>query len=268
MGPAHYTETPMPANPFDLTGKVALITGGNSGIGLGMAKALAAAGADVAIWGTNAARNAAAREEIAKAGNRVLALECDVGDEAAVEASFARTVETFGHVDGCFANAGVSGRSGGKPFFEMHADEWRRVMRVNLDGAFLTLRAASKHMVQNKIEGVLAGTASLAAIEASPRSEHYAATKGGMISMMKSLAVELARYGIRAHSIVPGWIDTNMTEKTLASDGFQNKVFPRVPMRRWGTGDDFGGIAVYLMSSTSRYHTGDTFVIDGGYSLF
>jgi hypothetical protein len=258
----------MPANPFDLTGKVALITGGNSGIGLGMAKALAAAGADVAIWGTNAAKNAAAREQIAKTGGRVLSLECDVGDEAAVEDSFARTVETLGRVDGCFANAGVSGRSGGKPFFEMTADEWRRVMRVNLDGAFYTLRAASKHMVQNKIEGVLAGTASLAAVEASPRSEHYAATKGGLISVMKSLAVELARYGIRAHSILPGWIDTNMTEKTLASDGFQNKVFPRVPMRRWGTGDDFGGIAVYLMSSASRYHTGDTFVIDGGYSLF
>jgi NAD(P)-dependent dehydrogenase (short-subunit alcohol dehydrogenase family) len=258
----------MPSNPFDLTGKVALITGGNSGIGLGMAKALAGAGADVAIWGTNAAKNAAAREEIATAGKRVLALECDVGDEAAVEASFARTVETLGQVDGCFANAGVSGRSGGRPFFEMAAEEWRRVMRVNLDGAFYTLRAASRHMVQNKIEGVLAGTASLAAIEASPRSEHYAATKGGMISMTRSLAVELARYGIRAHSILPGWIDTNMTEKTLASDGFQNKVLPRVPMRRWGTGDDFGGIAVYLMSAASRYHTGDTFVIDGGYSLF
>jgi NAD(P)-dependent dehydrogenase (short-subunit alcohol dehydrogenase family) len=258
----------MPAHPFDLTGKVALVTGGNSGIGLGMAKAVAAAGADVAIWGTNAEKNAAAREAIAAAGTRVIALQCDVGDEAAVDASFARTLESFGRVDGCFANAGVSGRSGGKPFFEMAAEEWRRVLRVNLDGAFFTLRAAAKHMVQNKIEGVLAGTASLAAVEASPRSEHYAASKGGLISVMKSLAVELARYGIRAHSILPGWIDTNMTEKTLATDGFQNKVFPRVPMRRWGTGDDFGGIAVYLMSDASRYHTGDTFVIDGGYSLF
>ncbi len=254
-------------NPFDLTGKTALITGGNSGIGLGMAKAIAAAGGKVAIWGTNAEKNAAARDEIAQAGGEVLALECDVGDEAAVEACFAKTVEALGSVHGCFANAGVSGR-GGKPFIEMAADEWRRVMRVNLDGAFFTLRTAAKHMVTNKIEGVLAGTASLAAIEASPRSEHYAATKGGMISMTKSLAVELARYGIRAHSILPGWIDTNMTVKTLASDGFQNKVFPRVPMRRWGTGDDFGGIAVYLMSNASRYHTGDTFVIDGGYSLF
>ena len=258
----------MAPSPFDLTGKVALVTGGNSGIGLGMARALAAAGADVAIWGTNAAKNAAAAAEIAKEGHRVLTLECDVGDEAAVNTAFARTIAEFGHVDGCFANAGVSGRSGGRPFFEMTSEEWRRVMRVNLDGAFFTLRAASAHMVTSKIPGVLAGTASLAAIEASPRSEHYAATKGAVISMMKSLAVELARYGIRAHSILPGWIETNMTEKALESDGFKNKVFPRVPMRRWGTGDDFGGIAVYLMSSASRYHTGDTFVIDGGYSLF
>ena len=257
----------MPANPFDLTGKTALITGGNSGIGLGMAKAVAAAGGDVAIWGTNAAKNEAARVQIEALGRRVLALECDVGDEAAVEASFARTVERLGPVHGCFANAGVSGR-GGKPFIEMTAEEWRRVMRVNLDGAFFTLRTAARHMVQNKVEGVLAGTASLAAVEGSPRSEHYAATKGGVISMTRSLAVEMARYGIRAHAILPGWIDTGMTEKALATDGFQNKVFPRIPMRRWGTGDDFGGIAVYLMSSASRYHTGDTFVIDGGYSLF
>lgn len=257
----------MAYSPFDLTGKVALVTGGNSGIGLGMARAVAEAGADVAIWGTNAAKNEAAKADLLKTGRRVLALECDVGDEAAVEQAFARTVETLGRVDGCFANAGVSGR-GGKSFLEMPSEEWRRVMRVNLDGAFYTFRTAARHMVQRGGEGVLVGTASLAAIEAAPRSEHYAATKGGIISMVRAMAVEFARYGVRAHAILPGWIETNMTANAVNTDGFQKKVLPRVPMRRWGTGDDFGGIAVYLMSSASRYHTGDTFVIDGGYALF
>ncbi len=258
----------MAYSPFDLTGKVALITGGNSGIGLGMARAIAQAGADVAIWGTNAAKNAAAKADLAGTGRHILTLECDVGDEAAVEQAFAETAKTMGRVDGCFANAGVSGRSGGKPFFEMTSDEWHRVTRVNLDGAFYTFRTAAKYMVSTQTEGVLVGTASLAAVEAAPRSEHYAATKGGMISMVKAMSVEFARYGIRSHSILPGWIETNMTANAVATAGFQTKVLPRVPMRRWGTGDDFGGIAVYLMSSASRYHTGDTFVIDGGYSLF
>jgi hypothetical protein len=253
--------------PFDLTGKVALITGGNSGIGLGMAQALAEAGADIAIWGTNPAKNAAAKAKLDATGRRVFALQCDVGDEHAVEHAFAATLDLLGRVDGCFANAGVSGR-GGASFLEMTSDEWHRVTRVNLDGAFYTFRTAARHMVQRGDGGVLVGTASLAAIEAAPRSEHYAATKGGMISMVRAMAVEFARYGVRAHAILPGWIETNMTANAVATEGFKTKVLPRVPMRRWGEGDDFGGIAVYLMSAASRYHTGDTFVIDGGYSLF
>jgi NAD(P)-dependent dehydrogenase (short-subunit alcohol dehydrogenase family) len=257
----------MAYQPFDLTGKVALVTGGNSGIGLGMAKAVAEAGADIAIWGTNADKNEAAREVLAATGRRVLTLVCDVGDEAAVDAAFAVTLDTMGRVDGCFANAGVSGR-GQKSFMDMSAEEWRRVMRVNLDGAFFTFRAAARHMVARGDGGVLVGTASLAAVEAAPRSEHYAATKGGMISMCRSMAVEFARYQVRAHAILPGWIETNMTANAVSNPKFAGNVMPRIPMRRWGTGDDFGGIAVYLMSSAAKYHTGDTFVIDGGYSLF
>jgi NAD(P)-dependent dehydrogenase (short-subunit alcohol dehydrogenase family) len=252
---------------LDLSGRVALVTGGNSGIGLGMAQALAEAGADIAIWGTDARKNATAQAELERTGRRVLSLCCDVGDEQTVEAAFAETVRALGQVDGCFANAGVSGR-GVASFMEMSSAEWDRVLRVNLNGAFHTFRAAARHMVERGGGGVLVGTASLAAIEGAPRGEHYAASKGGMVSMVRALAVELARHRIRAHTILPGWIETEMTANAIGNPKFHGNVLPRIPMRRWGTGADFGGIAVYLMSDAAAYHTGDSFVIDGGYSLF
>ena len=256
----------MAYQPFDLTGKVALITGGNSGIGLGMAEALAQAGADIAIWGTNAKKNEAAKSSLHDSGRKVLTLEVDVGNEAAVEAAFARTLEVMGRVDGCFANAGVGGRAAS--FLEMTSEEWHRVLRVNLDGVFYTFKAAARHMVQRGDGGTLVGTASLAAVSGQARGQHYAATKGGVISMIRAMAVEFARYKIRANAILPGWIDTDMTSKTFANEKFRDKVLPRVPMRRWGEAADFGGIAIYLMSSASSYHSGDTFLIDGAYSIF
>lgn len=257
----------MAYRPFDLTGKVALVTGGTSGIGLGMATALAEAGADVAIWGTNEAKNEAARARLAATGRRVLALRCDVGEEAEVEAAFAETLRAMGRVDGCFANAGVSGGRSG-PFLERSREDWDRVLRVNLTGAFLTFRAAARHMKERGGGGVLVGTASLAAIEGAARNEHYGASKGGMTAMVRALAVELARYGIRANSILPGWIETDMTARSVADERFAGNVMPRIPVRRWGTGADFGGIAVYFLSDASAYHTGDAIVIDGGYSKF
>jgi NAD(P)-dependent dehydrogenase (short-subunit alcohol dehydrogenase family) len=179
----------------------------------------------------------------------------------------AETLRVLGRLDGCFANAGVSGR-GTPSFLAMAAEEWHRVLKINLDGAFYTFRAAARHMVERGGGGVLVGTASLAAIEGAARNEHYAATKGALISMIRALAVEFARHGIRANAILPGWIETNMTAGAIGNEKFAGNVLPRIPMRRWGTGDDFGGIAVYLMSEASRYHTGDTFLIDGGYALF
>jgi NAD(P)-dependent dehydrogenase (short-subunit alcohol dehydrogenase family) len=254
------------SNPFDLTGRVALITGGNSGIGLGFATGLAQAGSDIAIWGTNAAKNTAAAEVLAPFGVKVSTFICDVGDEEAVTATFAATVETMGRVDACFANSGVGGTA--KSFLDMSADEWHRVLRVNLDGVFYTLRAAAKHMVARGEGGSLVVTASLAAIQGQARGQHYAATKGGVISMMKACAVEFARNGISANAILPGWVETPMTTELFAWDRFADNVLPRMPLRRWGTPDDFGPIAVYLASPATKFHTGEVHLIDGGYSIF
>jgi len=256
--------------PFDLNGKTALITGGNSGIGLGMAKAMAEAGAEVSIWGTNPGKNKAALETLEKIGPRITAHLVDVSDSRAVDEAFARVLDDHGRVDGCFANAGVGG--GGKAFIDLDDEEWGRVMRVNLDGAFYTLRAAARHMVKRSLEGDVGGrlvaTSSLGAIAGLPRAQAYTGTKGALIAIMQSLAVELGRYKITANSILPGHIQTGMTETRYATDQkFVGYVMPRLPIRRWGTGDDFGGIAVYLMSDASQYHTGTQFLIDGGFFM-
>lgn len=251
---------------FDLTGKVALVTGGNSGIGLGMAEGLARAGADVCIWGRNEARNEEARAKIAAHGVRAHAVACDVGDPARVEEAFAETIAELGRIDACFANAGVPPR--GNRFLDLGLEEFRDILRVNLDGAFLTLQGAARDMVAREEGGSLVGIASLAALSGQPRGQHYAASKGGLIAMVNSCAVELARYGIRANSILPGWIESSMTEEMLGSQPVIDRILPRVPARRWGTPDDFAGIAVYLASDASRYHSGDSFLVDGGYRVF
>ncbi len=251
--------------PFDLSGRTALVTGGNGGIGLGMARALLQAGAHVAIWGSNPDKTERARLALADHG-RVEAFVCDVGDEAQVEATFARTLAALGHVDACFANAGISSK--GTPLIEMSLDEFKKVQRVNVEGVFLTLRAAARHMVERGQGGVLSATASTAALEGAARNSHYGASKGAVTAFVRALAVELARYRIRVNSILPGWIETDMTERSIANPKFAGNVLPRIPARRWGGIDDFGGIAVFLASDASSYMTGETLVIDGGYTKF
>ncbi|HJM51940.1 MAG TPA: SDR family NAD(P)-dependent oxidoreductase [Alphaproteobacteria bacterium] len=255
---------------FDLSGKVALVTGGNGGIGLGMAEAAAQAGADVCIWGRNEEKNAAAVAQLEAAGAKALALPVDVVDQAAVKDGMARTIAEFGRIDACFANAGASTR--GKTILDITAEEWHRIISVNLDGAFYTMQAAAAHMAERAQAGDpggrIIGTASLAAVSGAPGNEHYAATKGGLISMIRAMAVGLARYGVTVNAVLPGWIETAMTADAFAWKKFEDAVLPRIPMRRWGKPEDFGAIAVYIMSDASAYHTGETFMIDGGYFLF
>lgn len=255
--------------PFNLEGRGVVVTGGNGGIGWGMARALLAAGANVAIWGSNPEKTERAKASLAQEcgdAARVHAFVCDVGDEAQVERSFADSVAALGRVDSCFANAGVSGK--GTLLTEMTLEEFRRVQRINVDGVFLTLRAAARHMAQHGRGGSLVATASTAAVEGAARNSHYGASKGAVTSFVRALAVELARHKVRVNSILPGWIVTDMTERSVQNPKFAEAVLPRIPARRWGEIDDFGGIAVFLASDASSYTTGEQFVIDGGYTKF
>jgi NAD(P)-dependent dehydrogenase (short-subunit alcohol dehydrogenase family) len=251
---------------FNLKGKVALVTGGNGGIGLGFAEGLAEYGADVCIWGTNPDKNAAAEEKLKGYGVKALGLKCDVSNEAEVVASFAKTLEEFGHVDSCFANAGVGGRK--VAFDDMTPEEWNRVFSVNMTGVMFTFREAIKHMKERGEGGSLVVTSSGTARFGAAGAEAYSSTKAGVIAMIQSLAVGQARYGIRANAIIPGWIETAMTEKAFATEAFKTKVIKRIPIRRWGQPEDFSGLAVYLASDASSYHTGDTLAVDGGVSHF
>ncbi|MEM9739529.1 MAG: SDR family NAD(P)-dependent oxidoreductase [Pseudomonadota bacterium] len=261
----------MTFTPFDLSGKTVLVTGGNRGIGLGMAEAMAASNANLAIWGRKADANAAAVETLSKLGTGdVRSWQVDVADEQAVVDATTDVISSMGRIDSCFANAGVG--FGAPSFSEMTTEIWRKNMSVNLEGAFWTLRESVKHMVERAKAGdpggSVVGVASLAGVEGAARNQAYSATKGGLPAMIRSIAVEHGRYGIRANSILPGWIATDMTSMAQASDTFTAKVISRVPIRRWGEPEDFGGMAVYLASDASKYHSGTTLIIDGGYAIF
>ncbi|MGM0585067.1 MAG: SDR family NAD(P)-dependent oxidoreductase [Pseudomonadota bacterium] len=261
------------SHPFDLSGKTAVVTGGNGGIGLGMARTLVQCGCDVAIWGRNPEKNEKARADAAALeGGRVEVFGVDVTDDGSIERAMADTLSRFGRVDGMFANAGVSSSGARKGFLERTKEEWRQLFAANLDGVVKSFQEATRHMVERAGSGDAGGrlvvTSSVASIEGAAFNEHYGASKAAVNGMMRALAVELARHGITVNSILPGYIVTDMTERLMTNDRFIEKVGKRIPMRRFGEPEDFGGLAAYLMSDLSRYHTGQTFVIDGGYTIF
>lgn len=255
-------------HPLDLTGRVALVTGGNSGVGLGMATGLAQAGADVCIWGRNKEKNDAAAEKLRAHGKRVLSLEVDITDEAAVVAGYERLLEEFGRIDACFANAALANAMTNPPYLDSTLEDWRNLMKVDMEGAYLTTREAARHMKAQGEGGSIVLTSSIAALFGAPREEAYSAAKAGLIALARSMAVEFGRYGIRANAVLPGWTRSPVFDGWLDNPAVSDKIMARIPVRRWGTPEDWAGIAIYLASPASSFHTGDSFRLDGGYGVF
>jgi NAD(P)-dependent dehydrogenase (short-subunit alcohol dehydrogenase family) len=250
------------AGLFDLSERVVLATGANSGIGLGFLQGCAKQNADVVVWGRRADKNAAALEHLRALGaRRVHAEAVDVSDEAAVARAFAATLRALGRVDCVFANAGFHHRA--ESFVDLTSAQYHELLNVNLHGAFYTLREAAKHMRERAQAGDPGGSlvacGSLSMFHGLQGMEHYAAAKGALSAMIKGLAVELGPYGVRANMLAPGFIVTGMTENAV-----RDRFAAITPLRRAGELSDIEGPAAYLASDASKFHTGDILVVDGG----
>ena len=250
---------------FDLSGRVAAVTGGNRGIGLGMARGLAKAGAAVAVWGRSDHYNQAAVDQLQSLGAEALAVSCDVSSEQQVENALQTTLERFGRIDALFANAGI-GRSATFP--DISTRDWELVMKVNATGTMLAVRAATARMIEQGEGGSIVVTSSVAAHFGIPYLPHYAASKAAQLGLVKTLAVSLAPHRIRVNAVSPGWIATEMTGLQQQHDEFNRYIKNRVPLGRWGTIEEFEGIAVYLASDASAFTTGAEIRIDGGFSVY
>jgi NAD(P)-dependent dehydrogenase (short-subunit alcohol dehydrogenase family) len=247
-----------------LAGRVAVVTGGNGGIGYGIAEGLLEAGAIVDVWARNEEKTAAAVSQLATPGRpAVTGRRCDVSDERDVERAAAETVEQHGALDVMFANAGVGGLV---PFLETTLADWRSVTAVDLDGVFLCFREAARHM-RDHGGGALVAVSSISALHGSPANAAYAASKAGLLGLVRSAAVELARHGIRANALLPGWTEIDTHPEMRESERFVEVTTQRTPVRRWGTPDDLKPAAVFLADPTITFHTGDTLVVDGGYTV-
>jgi 2-deoxy-D-gluconate 3-dehydrogenase len=247
---------------FDLSGRVAVITGGNGGIGLGMAKGMAAAGATIVVAGRDAAKNAAAVKDLAAAGGTASAIPADVLQEESCRALIDRTMTAHGRLDILVNNAGMSIR---KQPEQYTLAEWHTVLDSNLTSAFLCSQAAYPAMKARG--GKIINIGSMMSIFGAPFATAYAASKGGMVQMTKSMATAWAKDNIQVNAILPGWIDTALTRRAREQvQGLHDSVLKRTPAARWGVPDDFAGIAVFLAAPASDFVTGATIAVDGGYS--
>jgi NAD(P)-dependent dehydrogenase (short-subunit alcohol dehydrogenase family) len=256
---------------FDLTGKVVLASGSNSGIGLGFLQGCAKQGADVVVWGRRADKNAQAAAKLKQMGaRRTYSEEVDVSDAKAVAAAFAASVKAMGRIDCVFANAGFMTRA--PSVMELGDEMYHNLINVNQHGAFYLLREAARHMKARADAGDPGGSivacGSLSIFQGLQGMEHYAAAKGAVAAIIKSIAAEMGKYGVRANMIAPGFIITGFMEESSPQTEAVIKHYSGVtPLGRVGYIEDIEGPAAYLASDASRYHTGDILVVDGGWMV-
>lgn len=250
---------------FDLSGHVAIVTGGNSGLGLGMARGLVKAGADVAIWGRSEEKNRAAKAELdAFGGGSAASFACDVAEEDQIVSAMSATLDRFGKVDSCFANAGIGG--GGHAIPDMTSEAWQQVMTVNAEGTALTYKHVTRHMIERGPNefggGKLVATSSGQSIMGVNRSSNYAASKAAVNGLTRGAAFELARYKITANALLFGYYETDLTAQ--ADPKFGEWMAKRIPLRRPGDHEGLEGLAVFFASRHSNYITGQCLPVDGG----
>jgi 2-dehydro-3-deoxy-D-gluconate 5-dehydrogenase len=254
----------MTLNPFDLTGKVAIVTGGNGGIGLGMSRGLAQAGAAIAIVGRNEAKSNEAAAGLRKSGAKAISVVADVTEPAAVAAMTERVLREFGRIDILVNNAGIAIR---KTPQALALDEWDSVIKTNLTSALLCSQAVYPIM-KAAGSGKIINIGSMMSIFGASFAPAYAASKGGIVQFTRSCAVAWAADNIQANAVLPGWIDTDLTKRAREQvDGLYDKVLARTPAARWGEIGDFAGIAVFLSSAASDFVTGAAIPVDGGFSV-
>ena len=245
---------------FDLTGKVALVTGGNGGIGLGMARGLADAGATVMVAGRDADKN---RHAVEVLGGKADAIAVDMAEESGARAAVDAAARKFGRLDILVNNAGINIRKSPQDYT---LEEWHRVLNINLTSLFVCCQAAYPHLRVRG--GKIINIGSMMSIFGASFAAPYGASKGGVVQLTKSLAAAWAGENIQVNAVLPGWIDTELTKGAREQvSGLHEKVLARTPAARWGVPQDMAGIAVFLAAPASDFITGTAIPVDGGYSI-
>ena len=250
----------------DLSEKGFIITGGNGGIGLGLAEGIAEAGGAVAIWARNEEKNTDAVRALQDIGGEAKSYICDVSNEEEVIRTLASTVKDFGRVDGLFANAGRGGT--GTPLVDTSLEDWRKVMAVNLDGVFLCLREASRQLISQGSGGSLVAVSSTSAIHGAAGNEAYGTAKTAVTGLVRALAVSLARFQIRVNCLLPGWTVTELASPAFENEYFREVTTKRTPVRRWADPREFKEVGAFLADPSQTFHTGQQVCVDGGYTIF